>query len=174
MDSLIAIGATASIIPEVPCDTDAVCEKIKAARALGKRNFIVIVSEGLGKQFAPELADKIETVTGIETKFARLAHIVRGGNPNLKDRVLASEMGVYAVEELLRGNSNIVICERRGSIISVEIRYALILDRMYKGKLVEGDLDAFTDDQRERMRAEVERKKNSIKILHAVSERINL
>ena len=170
----IASGATASIIPEIPCDTDALCEKIKEARALGKRNFIVIVSEGLGKQFAPDLADKIEAVTGIETKFARLAHIVRGGNPNLKDRVLASEMGVYAVEELLRGNSNIVICERRGSIISVEIRYALILDRMYKGKLMEGDLDQFTDDQKERMRVEVERKKNTIKILHAVSERINL
>ena len=170
----IASGATASVIPEFPVDDDAICEGIKEARALGKRNFIVVVSEGLGSDYAPELAEKIESTTGVETKFARLAHIVRGGNPTLKDRVLASEMGVFAVNELLKGNSNIVICERNGKIVSNDINYALMLDRMYKGKLKDGDLDAFDEATIEKMRAEVEEKREFMSWRRTVDELVNL
>lgn len=170
----IASGATASVIPEFAADDDAICEGIKEARALGKRNFIVVVSEGLGSDYAPELAEKIENTTGVETKFARLAHIVRGGNPTLKDRVLASEMGVFAVNELLKGNSNIVICERNGRIVSCDINYALMLDRMYKGKLKDGDLDAFDAETIEKMRQEVEGKREFMAWRNTVNELVNL
>ena len=170
----IASGATASVVPEFAADDDAICEGIKEARALGKRNFIVVVSEGLGSDYAPELAEKIENTTGVETKFARLAHIVRGGNPTLKDRVLASEMGVFAVNELLKGNSNIVICERNGKIVSCDINYALMLDRMYKGKLEDGDLDAFDAETIEKMRQEVEEKREFMAWRNTVNELVNL
>ena len=174
LNTAIASGATASVIPEFPHDDAAICEGIKEARALGKRNFIVVVSEGLGSEYAPALAEKIESTTGVETKFARLAHIVRGGNPTLKDRVLASEMGVFAVNELLKGNSNIVICERNGKIVSCDINYALMLDRMYKGKLKDGDLDAFDEATIERMRAEVEEKREFMAWRNNVDELVNL
>lgn len=170
----IASGATASIIPEIPFDDDELCEKIKAARAIGKRNFIVIVSEGMGSDYGPNITKKIEEVTGVETRFARLAHIVRGGNPTLKDRVLASEMGVFAVNELLKGNSNIVICERDGKIVSTDINYALKLDKMYKGKLKDGDLDGFDSETVARMKAEVERATEFMKARYLVSKTINL
>ena len=174
LNTAIASGASAVIIPEFPYDSNYICERIQSARRLGKRNFIVIVSEGVGSDYAPELADKIEKETGVETKFARFAHIVRGGNPNLKDRVLASEMGVFAVEELLCGNSNIVICERNGEICSTDINYALILDRMYKGKLKDGDLDAFTPAQLDSMKAQIEEKKAEMAWLMKVASTINL
>ena len=174
LNTAIASGATASVVPEFAADDDAICEGIKEARALGKRNFIVVVSEGLGSDYAPELAEKIESTTGVETKFARLAHIVRGGNPTLKDRVLASEMGVFAVNELLKGNSNIVICERNGKIVSNDINYALMLDRMYKGKLKDGDLDAFDEATIEKMRAEVEEKREFMSWRRTVDELVNL
>ena len=174
LNTAIASGATASVIPEFPHDDAAICEGIKEARALGKRNFIVVVSEGLGSDYAPALAEKIESTTGVETKFARLAHIVRGGNPTLKDRVLASEMGVFAVNELLKGNSNIVICERNGKIVSNDINYALMLDRMYKGKLKDGDLDAFDAATIEKMRAEVEEKREFMSWRKTVDELVNL
>ncbi len=170
----IASGATAAIIPEFDFDTDALCKKINEAKKIGKRNFIVIVSEGLGKEYAPNLAEKIERETGVETKFARFAHIIRGGNPNLCDRVLASRYGVHAVEELINGNSNIVMCERQGNIISTEINYALILDRMYKGKLKDGDLDAFTPEQIEKMKADIARKKAQMEQLYSICNTINL
>lgn len=174
LHTAIASGATAVIIPEFPHDDDSLCRKIKRARELGKRNFIVIVSEGVGGEYAPQLAKKIQADTGVETKFARLAHIVRGGNPNLYDRVLASRMGVYAVEELLRGSSSKVICERQGRIVATDINYALILDRMYKGKLEEGDLNAFTSQDIERMKADIAERESSLLELYSVENKINL
>jgi len=174
LNTSIASGATAVIVPEFPHDDDSLCKKIKRARELGKRNFIVIVSEGVGSDYAPALAKKIQEETGVETKFARLAHIVRGGNPNLRDRVLASKMGVYAAEELLRGNSNLVVCERKGKLISNEIRYALILDRMYKKTLKDGDLDGFSEEDIARMKAEIAEKKAELLDLFTVENKINL
>ena len=170
----IASGATAVVIPEFPHDDDAIIEKIKAGKALGKRNFIVVVSEGVGSDYGPAMAKRIEAETGVETKFARLAHIVRGGNPSLRDRVTASKMGVFAVEELLRGRSNLVICERDGKLISTDIKYALVLDRMYKGTLKEGDLDAFTPGEIEQMKLDIQRRQNRMLELYTVENKINI
>ena len=174
LNTAIALGATAVVVPEFPHDDNSICKKIKKARELGKRSFIVIVSEGVGADYAPALAKKIQNDTGVETKFARLAHIVRGGNPTLKDRVLASTMGVYAVEELLRGNSNKVICERNSDICAVDINYSYIIDRMYKNKLAEGDLDAFTPEEIQRMKDEIEEKKSELLALYTTENKINL
>lgn len=171
----IASGATAVIIPEfMPFDEQALFEKVEKSRALGKRNFIILVSEGVGSDYAPGLTERLEAVTGVEARFARFAHIVRGGSPTLRDRVMSSQMGVFAVDELLRGNSDIVICERHGKIVATDIRYALILDRMYKNKLKDGDLDGFTEHQLEKMRAHVEEKRQKMKELYDMETRIGL
>lgn len=174
MSSAIASGATAVVIPEVPFDRDELCEKIEKARKLGKRNFIILVSEGMGLEYAPALTEKIEHDTGIEARFARLAHIVRGGSPTLRDRVLASEMGVFAVEKLLAGESNLVICERDSKIVATDINYALTLDRMYKGKLKEGELDVYTEEQIASMKALSEKRRHNIEELYRISRVINL
>ena len=174
LNTAIALGATAVVVPEFPHDDNSICKKIKKAREIGKRSFIVIVSEGVGSDYAPALANKIQTETGVETKFARLAHIVRGGHPTLRDRVLASTMGVYAVEELLRGNSNKVICERNSDICAVDINYSHVIDRMYKNKLAEGDLDAFTPEEIQRMKDEIEEKKSELLALYTTENKINL
>ena len=174
LHTAIASGATSVVVPEFPYDDNSLCKKIKKARDIGKRNFIVIVSEGVGSEYAPALAKKIDAETGVETKFARLAHIVRGGNPTLKDRVLASKMGVYAVEELLRGQSNRVICEKRGEITSVDINYALVLDRMYKKTLKDGDLEKFSAEDIASMKAEIEERKAGLLSLYTVENKINL
>ena len=70
----------------------------------------VIVAEGV-ENFSEGFAKRIQEQTGVETKFARLAHVVRGGNPTLRDRVAAAQMGEAAVNELFKGNSNLVVCE---------------------------------------------------------------
>ena len=174
LNTAIASGATAVVIPEFEFDEEALFAKITHSRKIGKRNFIVIISEGLGADYAPTLAAKIQDKTGVETKFARFAHIVRGGNPTLRDRVLATTMGAHAVDMLLAGKSNIVICERNGSITDVGINYALKLDRMYKNKLQEGDLDEFSADVVEMMRAECTERRCAMKALYDIQNRINL
>ena len=174
LNTAIASGASAVVIPEVAHNDDDICAKINASRKAGKRNFIVIVSEGVGSEYAPALAKKIEEKTGVETKFARFAHIVRGGHPTIKDRVMASQMGVAAVMELLKGNSNLVICEKDGQIVARDINYALKLDRMYKGKLKDGDLDSFDEATIQEMKNEIYAKRAAIKVLHDISNKINL
>ena len=174
LNTSIALGASAVVVPEFPYSDESIIKRINRGKELGKRSFIVIVSEGVGSEYAPALAKKIEEATGVETKFARLAHIVRGGNPTLRDRILASKMGVYAVEELLRGNSNKVICERNGDICSVNIAYSHTIDRMYKNKLSEGELDAFSAEEIEQMKAELEEKKAELLALYTTENKINL
>ena len=153
----IASGAVAVAIPEVPFDEAAAIGKIRALRQSGKRGMIVVVSEGMfnpdGTPYAETLAARIEEQTGVETKFARFAHIVRGGKPTMRDRTVAAEMGVKAVELLVEGKSNVVMCELDGDVKPVDIAFALIADRMYKNKLKEGDLDRFTEEQLEDMKA---------------------
>ena len=174
LNTAIASGATAVAIPECPFDEDAVIEKIKRSKKLGKRNFIIIVSEGMGHDLGPNLTEKIEAVTGIETRFARLAHVVRGGTPTLRDRVLSSRMGEFAVEQLLKGRSDLVVCLRNNEIVSTDINYALVLDRMYKGKLKDGDLDAFTEEQIAEMRAFCEEKRISLAALYKTANDLSL
>ena len=170
----IASGATAVVIPEFPHDDNSICKKIKTGRDMGKRNFIVIVSEGVGAAYGPSLTEKIESTTGVEARFARLAHIVRGGNPSLRDRILASRLGVLAVEELLLGHSNIVVCERNNQTLAEDIHFALTMDAMYKDKLKEGDLDRFSESEVERMRSIVDQQKQMKLELYGIENKINI
>ena len=174
LSTAVAAGATAVVIPEFDFDEEALFKKIKASKKIGKRNFIVIVSEGKGHDFAPELAKKIQDRTGVETKFARLAHIVRGGTPTLRDRILATRMGAYAVDRLLEGKSNIVICERHGEIIDRGIIFALDLDAMYKGNLEEGDLDKYDKETVAAMEAECREIRGRMEALYEIDGRLNL
>lgn len=174
LNTAIASGATAVVIPEFEFDEEALFAKIINSRKIGKRNFIVIISEGLGSSYAPALTERIEARTGVESRFARFAHIVRGGNPNLRDRVLATTMGAHAVDMLLSGKSNIVICERNGEITHGDINYALKIDRMYKNKLSEGDLDEFSPETIEQMRKECAERRAAMKKLYDIQARINL
>ncbi|MBR7032031.1 MAG: ATP-dependent 6-phosphofructokinase [Clostridia bacterium] len=184
LNTAIACGAVAAAIPEVDFDEDAVIERIVKLRRDGKRNFIVIVSEGVSGH-SEELAKKINDHTKelaanenndrmwVETKFVRLAHVVRGGSPTLSDRILATKMGVRAVDELLAGNSDLVVCEKAGEIVTVEIAYSQVLDRMYKGTLKDGMLDRFSKVQIEEMRALIEEKKQTFRDTYAMMERIS-
>ena len=169
----IASGATAIIVPEFKYDDDAIIQQIKDSKAMGKRNFIILVSEGVGSEYGPALTKRIQEETGVESKFARPAHIVRGGSPTLKDRVLASTMGAIAVEELLKGHSNLVMCEKQGKIVPTDINYALILDRMYKNKLKDGDLERFTSEEIEQMKADNKVKQAHLTRHYGIAKTIN-
>lgn len=174
LNSGIAVGAVAIAIPEIPFDIDAAIEKIKKVKADGKRGMIVVVSEGVktddGKPLGEYLTKKIEAETGIETRFARFAHIVRGGSPTLRDRLTATRMGAIAVEQLLAGKSDVVICEIDGKIQPIDINFALIVDRMYKNKLKEGDLEGFSQEQYMEMKEIVKKRKDEIDHLYGIAK----
>ena len=172
----IATGAVSIAIPEVPFDREFAIEKIRASRASGKRGIIAICSEGMptvgGLKYSEYFAAEVQSRTGIETKFARLGHIIRGGSPLLNDRLIATEMGAEAVKLLINGESNKVMCKIDNAVTAVDINYALILDRMYKGTLESGDLAAFSDAEIASMHARCEQKKSRIERLYAMSYEI--
>ena len=169
----IASGAVAVAIPERPFDEAAALDKIRALRKNGKRGMIVVVAEGLtnpdGSPYAETLTKRIEEYTGISTRFARFAHVVRGGNPTVRDRTTASDMASRAVELLVEGKSNVVMCELDGEIRDVDIAFALIADRMYKNKLKDGDLDRFSADELDAMRALIAKRNREIDRLYRVA-----
>jgi len=148
----VATGAVAVAVAEFDFDEDAVIKSIIEKRKEGKRGFIVIVSEGC-VGYAPKLAKTIEEKTGITTRFACPAHAQRGGIPTLTDRLVASEMGEYAVEQLLLGKSDIVICKNDDRLCTVDIQRALKVDRMLKGKMTSDERAALSDDDKAYMEA---------------------
>ena len=172
----IAAGAMAVAVPEVPFNEEAVIEKIKLAKKKAKRGMLIVVSEGVfttdenGNKvpYGEVLRKRIEEQTGIETKFARLAHVVRGGSPTVRDRVTASLMGVKAIDLILEGKSNLVVIKDEYEIRSMDIVFALTTDRMYKNKLKDGDLDKFSPEEIEQMRAICNKRRAEINELYSV------
>ncbi len=142
IQTAISVGAIAAIVREYNVDVDAMIERMIKARQAGKRNFIIIICEGMGKEYGPALVKKIEDATGIETRLSILGYIQRGGSPTLRDRVLATQMGAAAVNNLLMGDTNDVVCARGNDIISVEMSYAVMLDNLYKEKLTDKQIKA--------------------------------
>ena len=147
----IAAGAVVIAIPEVEFDEEYAIEKFREAREHGKRGMIGVFAEGmslnLDHKYSEEFVAKLQEKTGIDTRFARLGHVVRGGSPTLRDRLNATQMGADAVSCLLEGKSNVVMGIKNGRISAIDINYALVLDRMYKNKLKDGDLDRFSPEQ---------------------------
>lgn len=169
----VASGAVAIAIPEVPFDEEFAISKFKEAREHGKRGMIGVFAEGMSQdpehKYSEYFVKKLQNETGIETKFARLGHIVRGGSPTLRDRLHATQMGAGAVSCLLEGKSNVVMAIRHGMITDIDINYALTLDRMYKGKLKDGELDKFTEADIAEMNDACSRRKTRMENLYRVS-----
>lgn len=125
----LACGATAVLVPEVEYDINKVIARIKEVRADGKKHIIIIVAEGVGG--TEELAKKIQEATGIESRATVLGHVQRGGSPTVRDRVKASEMGYYAVELLEKGIGNRVVGLKDGRVYDVDIQEALSMKKAF-------------------------------------------
>ncbi|HHT17171.1 MAG TPA: 6-phosphofructokinase [Papillibacter sp.] len=125
----IATGATVTLIPEMVIDFETdVADRIRSARLSGKTNFTVIVAEGADMP-AETVAAKIQEATGVDTRVTTLGHLQRGGPPLVRDRVTASRMGYKAVELLLTGTYNRIVCMRGDQIVDYDINEALAMTK---------------------------------------------
>ena len=130
----IAVGATAILVPEVPFDLDKdVIKRMQFTQLTGKKHFIIIVAEGIGG--VDDLARQIQERTGIESRATVLGHVQRGGSPTLRDRVVASEMGFHAVELLMQNQGNRVVAMKNGQIVDYDITEALNMKKSFNKKL---------------------------------------
>jgi 6-phosphofructokinase 1 len=146
----LAGGADLILIPERPVNLVEVCNKIHYRRAQGKLSSLIVVAEGilmaeheggeaklLLANEAPDafgrprlggaggyLATRIEQTTGIETRVTVLGHVQRGGTPTARDRVLASQFGVKAVDLCAEDNFGRMAALRDGAIIDISLEEA--------------------------------------------------
>jgi len=106
MMSGIAGGAEAVLVPETPTDLPQLVDDLRAGRAKGKTSSIIVVAEGDEAGRAIEIAAKVAAISEFkDTRVTVIGHLQRGGTPSAFDRLLASRLGVRAVEALLEGET---------------------------------------------------------------------
>lgn len=109
LNSAIASGAESVLIPETVTDIQTLAKEIKDQNK-GIRSSIIIVAEGDEEGGAKEIMEKVKPhLKGYDLRYSILGHIQRGGSPSAFDRILATRMGVKAVELLLEGKKSLMI-----------------------------------------------------------------
>ena len=124
----LAVGATAVLVPEDPFDFERdVVEKIRRARLKGFTHYMIVVAEGAGS--AADIAQGLRDALGLDPRVTVLGHIQRGGTPTGRDRVNATKMGYLAVQLLLEGKTNRIVCTQNGSFTDLDIEEGLSMKR---------------------------------------------
>lgn len=107
----VGAGAEEVLIPEEDLGLDRLLESLNRSKRSGKSSSIVVVAEGdkIGKNVF-ELKDYVdENMSYYDVRVSVLGHMQRGGSPSCFDRVLASRMGVKAVDSILEGKTNFMV-----------------------------------------------------------------
>ena len=123
----IGAGAEEILIPEEDFGLERLVESLKRSKDSGKTSSIVVVSEGdkIGKNVF-ELKDYVEeNMPEYDVRVSVLGHMQRGGSPSCFDRVLASRLGVKAVETLLDGKSNYMVVLKQDKITITPLEQAI-------------------------------------------------
>lgn len=123
----IGAGAEEILIPEEDLGLERLLDSLKKSKASGKSSSIVVIAEGdkIGKNVF-ELKDYVESnLPEYDVRVSVLGHMQRGGSPSCFDRVLASRLGVKAVESLLEGKSNYMVGLKNDSVCLTPLEQAI-------------------------------------------------
>lgn len=136
LNSAIASGAEAALIPEDMTDADQLEQFIGRGIRKSKNSSIVIVSES-PKCGALYYADRVrKEYPQYDVRVSILGHLQRGGSPTASDRIIASRMGVGAIDAILDGQRNVMIGIRNDEIVYVPFSDAIRSDKPLNPKLV--------------------------------------
>lgn len=135
LKSAIAGGAEAVLIPEMPYDIKSIIKKIQKRYEEGKTRSIVIVAEGVGSAY--DFGKVFGMIGGFETRITILGHLQRGGSPTVFDRFLATRLGTAAVEELLAGNSGVMMGLNKTEIKPISLDEVLSNKKSLDKKMLE-------------------------------------
>ncbi len=134
LDVGISSGAEYIAIPETRTNVQALKEELEASKS-HKSSALIIVAEGEDEGGAFSLAEKVKDAAGYDYRVCVLGHIQRGGSPSARDRLLASRLGVAAVDGLIEGRSNVMVGEIHGRIAFTPLK-----DTWLNRKIVDKDL----------------------------------
>ena len=134
-NSAIAAGAEAAIIPEDQTDIDQLAAFIGRGIRKSKNSSIVIVSEKDGG--AMHYAERVrQEYPEYKVKVSILGHLQRGGSPTAQDRILASRLGVAAIDALKEGQRNVMVGIKNDQIVYVPISRAVHYDKPIDKELI--------------------------------------
>jgi 6-phosphofructokinase 1 len=132
----IACGAEAAIVPEEATDVDQLAAFMGRGIRKSKKSCIVIVSES-PKCGALYYADRVKNeFPEFDVRVSILGHLQRGGSPSARDRILASSMGVGAIEAILQGQRNVMIGYRMNEIVYVPFSECIRTDKRFDKRLI--------------------------------------
>ncbi|MDB5226839.1 MAG: 6-phosphofructokinase [Bacteroidota bacterium] len=124
LGSGIAAGAEDIFIPETQTDLQAVSDKLK--QSAHKESYIIVVSEGDDAGHVKEISEKFKEMhPEYDIRFLVLGHLLRGGNPTAGDRILASRLGIAAVNALIEGNHNVMLGWRHNKLAQTPLEKAV-------------------------------------------------
>lgn len=136
LKSAIATGAICVMIPERSTSVEELIAILRKGYQSHKTSSIVIVAEGNPNGRAFEIARKVnENYKDYETKVTVLGHLQRGGDPSCEDRVMASELGVAAVEALLSNRSGEMV-----GLVNNEVKFTSIEEALKKPRRIQDNL----------------------------------
>lgn len=135
-NSAIACGAEAAIVPEEVTDFDQLAAFMGRGIRKSKKSCIVIVSES-PKCGALYYADRVKKeFPEYDVRVSILGHLQRGGSPSARDRILASWMGVAAVEAVIQGQRNVMIGIRNNDPVLVPFSECIRTDKRFDKRLL--------------------------------------
>lgn len=132
----IAGGAELVLIPEADIPIEAIVDKVNEGIETGKLHNIIIRAEGFPIS-SQDLIDILKKGTGQDVKLVVLSYLQRGGSPTFRDRMLATDCGMLAVELLSQGITNRAIGEVGGEIVHLDLAKALETRRTLPEELFE-------------------------------------
>ena len=136
LNSGIASGAEVIMVPERKHQVEKV-RRFLAERARKNKSSIIIVSEGLEEGSAMEIAEQIRPeYPQFDIKVSVLGYIQRGGSPTSKDRVIASLMGVAAIEALLEGQRSLMVGYKNEEIVHVPLNKTVKLHKAISDEML--------------------------------------
>jgi len=122
LESGIAGGAEEFLIPEVPISVEELCQRLEENFKRGKRSSIIVIAERNQPGVSFQIAQEVKTKAGFDSRVCILGHIQRGGAPTARDRVLASRLGVAAVQALVDGKGGNMVGEINREINSTPLK----------------------------------------------------
>jgi len=125
LDVGIGGGAEEVLIPETKTNLSAIYKQLHEGQEKGKKSSILVVAEGDEAGGAVEIAKKLKKISGSEYRVVVLGHLQRGGSPTALDRCLATELGAYAVEMLLKGQSGVCVGKVAGRLKPTSLKQAV-------------------------------------------------
>ncbi|MGH2609423.1 MAG: 6-phosphofructokinase, partial [Tepidiformaceae bacterium] len=130
MHTALAAGAAGVLVPEEHEHHDNIVARLRHSMANGKRSHIIVVSEGDEQGGAFAVAEQIGTVLHHPYRVIVLGHVQRGGNPTVRDRIVAALSGSRAVEALAEGRSGMMIGIQGGR--AVEVPLSEVVERVHR------------------------------------------